>query len=106
MNRYPARPVQDCIPSALLQASYWVARTNNRGRGQTPLLARKHEQVAHRTAARVTMCIRGTRGSSRSRFRGEMTQTGDPHDGLGGKFLRQFHATLIGGAIRVVQIDV
>src|SRR4051812_28659762 len=46
------------------------------------------------------------RGSSPPRFGGELTQSREAHDGVRGKFLRQFHAALIGGAIGVVEIDV
>ena len=35
-----------------------------------------------------------------------MTQAREPHDGLRGKFLRQFHAALVGRAVGIVEIDV
>ena len=35
-----------------------------------------------------------------------MTQPCEPHDGLRGKFLRQFHAALVSRAVGIVEIDV
>lgn len=35
-----------------------------------------------------------------------MTQPREPHDGLRGKFLGQFHAALVGRAVGIVEIDV
>jgi hypothetical protein len=38
--------------------------------------------------------------------RGNLTQTSEPHNGLSGKLLSELHAALVGGAFRLVQIDV
>lgn len=56
--------------------------------------------------ASLTGSIRRPSGSPQSRFGGEMTKSREPHNGLSGKFLREFHAVLVGGAVRVLKIDV
>ena len=35
-----------------------------------------------------------------------MTQPREPHDGSGSKFLRQFHAALVGRVVGIIEIDV
>ena len=64
-------------------------------------------KIAHLSDAAVGYKIRSSICRlSQSRFGGELTQPRESHDGLRSKFLRQFHAALVGRAVGVVEIDV
>src|SRR6187399_1873483 len=72
-------------------------------RRKTPIMSR----IAHLSDAAVGYKIHPwICRLSQFGFRGEPTQACESHDGLCRKFLRQFHAALVGRAVGVVEIDI